>query len=104
MCTQQLPERRSYWGTGSNGLFPAPEFGKRFGMNRLRFEEILMALSFTPEKVNDNDKWFEVRRLIQMLNEKWQTVFAPGYKITVDESMFACMVVDPISPTECPLS
>lgn len=64
MCTQQLPERRSYWGTVSNGLFPAPKFGKRFGMCRQRFEEILMALSFTPEKVNNNDKWFEVRAVL----------------------------------------
>lgn len=89
MCTQQLSERRCFWGTVSNGLFPAPKFGKRFGMSRQRFEEILMALSFTPERVNDSDKWFEVRPLVQMLNEKWQSVFAPGYKITVDESMFS---------------
>lgn len=39
--------RRDYWST-QTGLFPAPAFGRRFGLGLHRFEEILMCISFAP--------------------------------------------------------
>ena len=53
-----------------------------------RFEEILMALSFVKPENND-DKWYPVQAFLEMCTTKWNVVFTPGYKITVDESMFA---------------
>lgn len=81
-----LRQRRDYWRT-EDSLFPAPAFGRRFGMGLHRFEEILMALSFT-EQGND-DKWLPARALLEMCASKWNEVLTPGYKMTVDESMFA---------------
>jgi len=88
MTINELHNRRDYWSTES-GLFTAPAFGKRFGMGLQRFEEILACMSFAMPEENKDDKWYEVRRLIQMTTSKWQSIFTPGYKLTVDESMFA---------------
>ena len=82
-----LRQRQDYWST-EDGLFSAPAFGRRFGMGLHRFEEIRMALSFVKPKNND-DKWYPVRAFLEMCTSKWNEVLTPGYKITVDESMFA---------------
>lgn len=91
MTVSNFRTRRTYWSTES-GLFPAPAFGKRFGMGINRFEEILSCMAFSMIDEDDEleeDKWSLVRPFYQMSVNKWQDVFTPGYKITVDESMFA---------------
>ena len=82
-----LRQRRDYWSTEED-LFPAPAFGRRFGMGLHHFEEILMALSFA-EQGHDDDRWYPARILAEMCTSKWIDVLTPGYKMTVDESMFA---------------
>lgn len=52
MSLQRLPDRRSYWETEGNDLFPSPNFG-RF-MPRNRFESILRCFQlgiFTPAEL-----------------------------------------------------
>ncbi|XP_045778132.1 uncharacterized protein LOC123876048 [Maniola jurtina] len=90
MTLQELPDRRCYWNTTSEGIYPPANFGQKFGMSRQRFETILMALRFTqPSDLDDSDKWRNVRTLVTMVNEKLEHTIRPGSKITVDESMFA---------------
>ena len=54
-----LRQRQDYWSTEED-LFPAPAFGRRFGMGLHRFEEILMALSFG-QQGHDDDRWYPAR-------------------------------------------
>ena len=82
-----LRQRQDYWSTEED-LFPAPTFGRRLGMGLHRFEEILMALSFA-ELGHDDDRWYHARVLAESCASKWIDVLAAGYKMTVDESMFA---------------
>ena len=96
MTTANLPTRRSYWCV-DDGVFPAPAFGRRFNMGYHRFEDILRALVFSDSDGDDDqeqgreeaDKWCLVRRFVDSCNTTWQEALRPGYKITVDESMFA---------------
>lgn len=88
MSINQLHNRRDYWSVDS-GLFFAPAFGRRFGMGLQRFEEILTCMAFTMPEENPDDKWYEVRPLIEMTTSKWRDIFSPGYKLAIDESMFA---------------
>lgn len=90
MSVNVLGVRREYWSIDNNRLFPAAAFGVRFGMGLHRFEEILMAMAFAmPEERETGDKWFQVRPLIEMTVQHWRQNFSPGFKLTVDESMFA---------------
>ena len=73
-----LRQRRDYWSTEED-LFPAPAFGRRFGMGLHRFEEILMALSFVKQG-HDNHKWYPGRVLVDMCISKWIDVLTPGFK------------------------
>lgn len=89
MTVQTISTSRDYWSV-QDGLFPGPAFGKRFGMSKHRFEEIKRALSFHSDDSNTaEDKLISVCPFVNMLNEKWKNTILPGYKITVDESMFA---------------
>ncbi|KAJ3618142.1 hypothetical protein MTP99_006168 [Tenebrio molitor] len=89
MTINVLHSRRDYWSTES-GLFPAPAFGQRFGMGLHRFEEILGCMAFAmPANEEPDDKWYHVRPFFDMTTAKWRDIFTPGYKLTIDESMFA---------------
>ena len=96
MTTANLPTRRSYWCV-EDGVFPAPAFGRLFDMGYHRFENILRALVFSDSDDDDDqeqgreeaDKWSLARRFVDSCNTTWQEALRPGYKITVDESMFA---------------
>ena len=82
-------QRRDHWSV-TEGLLPAPAFGRRYGMGTNRFEEILAAMHFRPPVSGDTRRgWKIVSPLIDMCNLKWQTSIRPGHKLTVDESMFA---------------
>ncbi|KAG8246074.1 hypothetical protein J6590_093058 [Homalodisca vitripennis] len=83
MSINMLGVPRNYWSTETDGLFPAPAFGSRFGISLHRFEEILMAMAFAmPEDKRNGDRWYQVRPLINI-------VFPQVSKLTVDESTFA---------------
>ena len=86
MTLHALPQRRMYWSV-KNGLYAAPAFGSRFGMSRKKFEKIMVALSFGSGQ--SEDKWRDVRPLVNLLTTKWTSVIQPGNKLTIDESMFA---------------
>ena len=47
-----------------------------------------MALSFANHR-HDDDRWYPAQALVHMCASKWREMITPGYKITVDESMFA---------------
>lgn len=90
MSVNVLRVCRDYWSTNTDGLFPAPAYGVRFGMGLHRFEEILMCMAFAmPEERENGDKWYQVRPLIEMSVQHWKQHFSPGFILTVDESMFA---------------
>lgn len=89
MSLNVLGVRRDYWSQ-NDGLYPAPSFGDRFGMGLHRFEEILMSMAFAmPDQRENGDRWYQVRPLLEMTVSQWREVFSPGFKLTVDESMFA---------------
>ena len=56
-----------------------------------RFEDILTHLAFDQEPEPDDgaDKWWQVRRLVEACNQAWVDAIKSGFKLTVDESMFA---------------
>jgi hypothetical protein len=89
MTINVLHSRRDYWSTES-GLFSAPAFGQRFGMGLHRFEEILGCMAFAmPANEEPDDKLYHVRPFFDMTTAKWRDIFTPGYKLTIDKSMFA---------------
>ncbi len=59
-------------------------------MSRNHYEEIKASLCFHSEIVstsNDN-RWSEIKPFISLLNDRWFNMIHPGYKITIDESLF----------------
>ena len=70
-------------------IFPAPNFGTRFGISQNRFYDMLRYLRFCPESeyIDKEDKWSPVRRLIKSFNERRAATFYSGWSICVDESM-----------------
>ena len=67
------------------GLFPAPNFKKRFGMCRCRHEELIRYWRFGPP--DGNDKWTLVRPLLDAFNDCRVANVEPSWKLIVDESV-----------------
>lgn len=102
MSLNILHVRRDYWSQ-TDGLFPAPAFGERFGIGLHRFEEILSCMSFTmPCEKENGDPWYQVRPLVDMTVKQWRLIISPGYKLTIDESMFAWYGKDNYDPDGMP--
>lgn len=95
MSTNILHSRRKYWATNEDkSILLPPAFGRRFEMGYHKFETILQSLLFSLINNGDNheeneNRWAPIQAFIDMLHTKWQDVIQPGYKLCVDESMFA---------------
>ena len=70
-------QRREYWANDGDGdeLFPSPAFGRRFGMGRNRFEQILLSLSLGSSDDGKN-RWLPARSLDNLCNARWQDIFS----------------------------
>ena len=68
--------RQDLWSI-NDFMFPAPNFGTRFGISRNCFYEMLCYLRFCPES-EYIDKWLPVRRLIKSCNECRAATFYPS--------------------------
>jgi hypothetical protein len=79
-----------YWRTEAAIICsPAHDFAKNLGMTQRRWWGIFSMLQFwAPAEANAQpDPWRRVRYLIEAFNDHYAVAFAPGHKITVDESM-----------------
>ena len=77
----RLPERRLYWSTESNGLFPAFNFERYVTINR--FEEFLNFWQLSDD--NDNDE--QVLAFIDAVNAHLKETLQPGEELCIDGSM-----------------
>ena len=71
--TRTTKRRQDLWSS-EDFIFPAPNFGLRFGISRNCLNDLLHYLRFCPadEYTNKEDKWSPVRRLIK--EDKWSPV------------------------------
>ena len=81
MEVYHLPERRMYWNTQPDGIFPAMNYGKIMGRNR--FEEILQVIKLS----HDEDQNVQLQDFINAVNENFKVAMSPGSTICLDESM-----------------
>ena len=86
MCLTSSRERRGCWKTDDSGLFPPLMFGKRFGMSRTRYEQIINNLELSPPGGDADDKWRPVRFFMDAINNRRVQIFIPGDVICIDES------------------
>ena len=83
MCVVDYGDRRSYWSGGnSTGIFPKPNFGK-YGVGINRFETILRCLRCAPR--THDDKWADIRAVVNAFNSNRVATCDPSWSITVDE-------------------
>jgi hypothetical protein len=87
---------RSLWRRPDQGKFQVhsfPDFGKRLGMVRTRFEDIranLRVALYDPESVEyENDKYIAIRPFVDAFNKRRTRMMSPGKYIVIDECMSA---------------
>ena len=82
-------QRKNYWSTADTDLFPAPNFGSRFGMSRTRFAELVKYLRMHDPALDDEDDpdpWRQVRTFVDEFNKNRAERVIPGWILVVDES------------------
>ena len=82
-------QRSNYWATEDSALFPAPAFGRRFGMSRDRWSALLKYLRFCDPAEDEEvpvDPWREVRTLVNGFNRNRAETVCPGWVLVIDES------------------
>eukprot|EP00731_Ephydatia_muelleri_P037529 Em0497g2a len=84
--TRTHSKRRDLFSV-SDGLFPAPKFGDRFGIHQHRVDELLQHISFG--KVVDGDPAHGILCFIDHFNKCREDSYFPSWFICVDESMSA---------------
>ena len=84
--TRTHSKRRDLFSV-SDGLFPAPKFGDRFGIHQHRVDELLQHISFG--KVVDGDPAHGILCFIDHFNKCREDSYFPSWSICVDESMSA---------------
>ena len=77
----RLPERRMYWRTKPDGLFPALDFGKI--MDLRRFEDFLNVWQLSDSDEMDQ----QVLNFIEAVNANLKRAMRAGDVLCVDESM-----------------
>ncbi|KAK3265950.1 hypothetical protein CYMTET_25400 [Cymbomonas tetramitiformis] len=107
MCCNPGYTRDEYWAERASEVSRiAHNLGEKSKLQRHDFDHILeyfvlpeyvSGVPFTdplspsdcglPEGIPPDDAFRQVRRFIDGLNEQWRTVFTPGTKLTIDESM-----------------
>ena len=81
MEVYKLPERRMYWMSMDNSIFPSMNFVNI--MSRSRFEDIFKYLRYS----DNDDENGQIIDFLNVVNEKLTKVFTPGKYVTLDESM-----------------
>ena len=87
ICTTVGFERREFWSIGNSKKRDTP---MKFNviMPRRRFEDILTSLTFTADALPPfQDKFWEVRSLIEAWNFNMEENFSPGHIACLDEFM-----------------
>ena len=82
-------KRHGYWSTNDSRLFPAFDFGGKFGMSKHRYDIIMQYLSFHDpdlDTVENPDPWRAVRVFIIAFNENRKKNVKPSWVLVVDES------------------
>jgi len=81
----QMPKLKYYWS--SSQLYRLDII--RNSMSRERFELLLKFWHFTNNnnKNSDQDRLFKVRPLLDLLKERFTSVYMPGSVVSIDESM-----------------
>ena len=75
------PELVDYWSTDE--AMATPYFGKV--MSRNRFQLILKFLHYTDCQEDKDDRLYKMRPILNYLVKKWQELYHPGQKISIDE-------------------
>eukprot|EP00980_Cylindrotheca_fusiformis_P024084 scaffold11524_cov91-Cylindrotheca_fusiformis.AAC.3 len=98
MATIQGPQRRDFWSTAKVDIFEGAPFRVNEWMSRNRFEAILGALKYTRSAPPAyQDKFHEVRDMIDAWNANMNEKFTPSWISCLDESMSVW-----INPYTCP--
>lgn len=80
----KLPSISDYWSTDDMMAQTFP----RTVMTRNRFELLLQYLHFADnDNINPNDRIGKIRYLVNLLNDRFKTYYAPKEEVCVDESM-----------------
>ena len=90
LATTAGHKRSDYWSASSPDLEgSSPPYRFSHWMSRNRFDTILRHLSFAPiaSKPTFTDKFWKIRKMVQMFNENMSQVFSPGWITCLDESM-----------------
>jgi hypothetical protein len=77
MCLCPRTRRDQYWAVLDSDLFPALNFGRRFGMSRDRWADIMSALTTYPPDVDENDPWYKIRTFLNAFNDRQVETFSP---------------------------
>ena len=87
MATIDGVQRREFWSKLDIDPFRGAPFRLSNYISRTRFEEILNALTYSNEKPDFVDKFWEIRQLQKLWNLNMFEKFQPGYINCLDESM-----------------
>lgn len=88
MSTIEGPNRRDFWSMDVIDVFNGSPFRLNLYMSRNRFEDILYSLGYTKSNPPAyNDKFYEIRDLVDAWNEHMSENFTPGWASCLDESM-----------------
>lgn len=81
MEVYKLPERRMYWKSEEDGIFPPMNFGKIMARNR--FEDLLKFLQFSNAENQDQ----QILDFLDAANANLKAALSPGDTVCLDESM-----------------
>ena len=88
MGTTHFGDRREFWSTKAIDAFEGTPFRFNDFMSRNRFENILIALTFTNRiPPSYTDRFWEVRQLLAEWNSNMNWKFSPSWISCLDESM-----------------
>jgi hypothetical protein len=88
MATIEGPQRQEFWAVSDVQIFKGAPFRLTEFMSGKRFTTILKALEFTlVEPPNYNDKFHQIRDLVDAWNKNMANNFCPGWINCLDESM-----------------
>jgi hypothetical protein len=78
------------------------QYGARFGMSKNRFKDIrrLFQMNTKPVGNDVNDKWWEIRALIEAFNSNRATTIVPGKYLVIDEIMSMWLGLDGVYAVE----
>ena len=82
MGITKKPHIEMYWS--SDAMIETPIFSKIMPLRR--FQTILSLLHFS-EETESTDKLYKIRPIIEYLIDRFQSIYRPGEKISIDESL-----------------